>query len=85
MKIYFFLINFMCSNCNVIKHPARIMLFGPSGHGKTNLLMPLILDLLSFKKLYIFAKNPKQKLFDLIRGPYRVTETETETVFKNFF
>ena len=70
---------------NIIKHPARIMLFGPSGYGKTNLLMPFILDLLSFKKLYIFAKNPKQRLFDLIKAVIDKISKKTGEDIENLF
>lgn len=45
---------------NTIQHPARVLLVGQSGSGKTSLMMNLLLNKsmkMKFDRIYVFAKN----------------------------
>lgn len=52
----------------VIKHPARVMILGTSGRGKTNAAIYLIMELLAWNTLTIFASNPDQDLVRLMKN-----------------
>ena len=42
----------------------RMLICGPSGSGKTNTLLHMILNLLYFDKVYLYAKNLEQSKFN---------------------
>ena len=44
----------------------RMLICGPSGCGKTNLLLNMILQLLHFDKVYLYAKNLDQSKYQFL-------------------
>lgn len=70
---------------NIILHPARLLMVGPSGSGKTNLLTDIALDLLSWSKIYIFAKNIEQPLFNLIKSYLEEKCNENDLNINDYF
>lgn len=45
------------------QHPFRMLVVGPSGGGKTNIVMNLIMEYLDFDKLYLFAKDLQEEKY----------------------
>lgn len=39
------------------RHPFRLLIIGPSGHGKTNLLLNLLTEYIYYDKIYLYAKT----------------------------
>jgi GTPase SAR1 family protein len=48
---------------DVLKHPSRVLVCGPSGSGKTRLAVNLVTDIFKWDRLYIFAPQLDQFLF----------------------
>jgi hypothetical protein len=53
--------------CAAIQHPSMIAICGPTGTGKTNLLMNLIFTMKCFHKIYLFAKKIDEDLYKLLQ------------------
>ncbi len=53
-------------NYNKIKIdlPMRMLIIGTSGSGKSNALIDMIMNINAWPKIYLFAKNLKQPLYD---------------------
>jgi hypothetical protein len=49
------------------KHPARILICGTSGAGKSNLLSVMILKQLVYDKIYVFSKHLEQKKYSYLK------------------
>ena len=45
-------------------YPYRILIIGGSGSGKTNLLLNLIENQTDIDKVYLYAKDPYESIFD---------------------
>lgn len=48
------------------KWPARIIVIAPSGGGKTNIVMNLIMDYLDFDKIYIYVKDLHENKYQFL-------------------
>ena len=64
------LYNFMPNNC------FRMLICGPSGSGKTNTLLHMILKLLYFDKLYLYAKNLEQSKYQNMQETFKPISEE---------
>ena len=62
------------TNANIIEHskwpyipdhPYRILIIGGSGSGKTNALLNLINNQPHIDKIYLYAKDPYKKIFNI--------------------
>lgn len=49
-------------------HPTRMLIVGPSGKGKTDLLLNFIFKADNFDHIYIVAKSPKQPLLKYLKA-----------------
>ena len=50
------------------RHPARILICGTSGAGKSNLLSVMILKQLVYDKIYVFSKHLEQKKYSYLKN-----------------
>lgn len=50
------------------QHPFRLCVIGPSGGGKTNIVMNLVLEYLEFDKIYIYAKDLQEEKYLTLIG-----------------
>ncbi|MFA5522622.1 MAG: ATPase/DNA packaging protein [Castellaniella sp.] len=57
-------------------HPFQMIIAGPTGAGKTNIVMHLINRLVDFDKLYIYAKNLDEPLYKELTDRFRKLEKE---------
>lgn len=57
-----------------IELPARILIIGASGSGKTNCLMNLINDINCFTQIYLYVKMPQEPLYQLFIDSVREFE-----------
>ena len=64
------------SNPLAPQHPFRCLVTAPSGGGKTNLVMNLILKFLEFDKLYIFAKDLEEEKYKVLIGIMEAVEKQ---------
>ena len=53
-------------------HPYRILIIGGSGSGKTNALLNLINNQPDIDKTYLYAKDPHEAKYYLIKKPEKV-------------
>jgi Poxvirus A32 protein len=53
------------------KHPSRVLICGPSGCGKSNLLLNLLLKLMVYDKLYIFAKDVSEDKYQYLQARFQ--------------
>ena len=54
----------------------RMLICGPSGSGKTNLLLDMILRLLYFDKIYLYAKNLDQSKYQFLLREFEPANEE---------
>jgi GTPase SAR1 family protein len=73
------------------QHPFRLLVVGPSGGGKTNIIMNLVLEYLEFDKLYLFAKDLQEEkyitliaLFQSLEKKYQ-DENETDETLIEYY
>lgn len=52
---------------NAPKHPARILIVGPSNCGKSNVAINLIMKFMVFDKLWIFCKDPLENKYQYLK------------------
>jgi GTPase SAR1 family protein len=61
----------------------RLLIIGPSGSGKTNMCIDLILNHIYYDKIYIFAKDIEEPLYDFLKDFFikckKKIEKETKT------
>lgn len=64
------------SNEDVIKVsiPARLLILGSSGVGKTNYLLNLMREISAFTKIYLFVKDPEEPLYAFMIDHYQKIE-----------
>lgn len=58
---------------------SRVIINGPSGCGKTNAALNLILDMDVFDRIYLYAKDVNQALYENFIRNIRETEKKTKT------
>lgn len=61
--------------------PSRILICGPSGKGKTNLLLCLLFECLQFTRLYINVKDPSEQKYELLRKVLEGVQAKTKEDF----
>ena len=77
------------SNPMTVQHPARCLIIGGSGCGKTNLLLNLLLNKemkMDYNRVYVIAKNTTEDKYKYLQDYYReiedkvseLTESKTE-------
>lgn len=60
-------INYINQNPLAPQHPFRLLIIGPSGSGKTNMMVDLIINHIYFDKIYIFAKDLEEPLYEFLK------------------
>ena len=54
----------------------RMLICGPSGSGKKNVLLDMIFRLLYYDKIYLYAKNLEQAKYQLLRRSFEPISKE---------
>lgn len=61
-----------------IKMPARILITGTTGSGKTNLVMNLIRLINNFDRIFLFAKNRTEPLYEMLKDTCNDVEEKSD-------
>lgn len=64
-------INYINPNPLAPQHPFRLLIIGPSGSGKTNMMIDLIINHICFDKIYIFAKDLEEPLYEFLEDFFK--------------
>src|SRR4051794_18957362 len=62
------------------QHPFRLLIIGPSGAGKTNIVMNLVIKYLCFDKIYIFAKDLQEEKYLMMIALFQNLEKEYQKI-----
>ena len=75
------------NNSKLLPRPARALIVGSSGSGKTNLLLNLIYKDagIKFKHLYVFSKSIEQEAYVELRNHYERIESKSGKIIAHFF
>lgn len=63
--------------------PFRLLVVGPSGSGKSNLVLNLIVKDLHFDEIYIYAKDLSENKYEFISNFFRELESTVKKELKN--